>query len=448
MELINILNIKYLIVLLITLIAINLFAKNRVQILLIPIAWVGFYLGLLKSSMLLLILGFGYFTGVLLSKITNEEKQIKMFYFVYFFLIFVFIFNELTFDKKVLSGVGLGLIIFQLISWVYDIVFKDYKSDVNVIDYIVYMMFPTKLFIGPIESRVGLFNQIRSKDLNIINKIGIVYPVRLLIMGLFKSIVLSELIISDYEYLNQINNLGLVSNYLFVFLHITKIYLSFSGLTDIIRAISYLLGFELNINFNKPYLSNSFSDYWSRWHISLSQWLEEYFFTPLSFMFRGILGKYSSMVALIFTFILISLWHGKELNYWVFGFLNVVFILVERYFKLDWFKIFKNAFLSKVFFLHMLCMVAMFFSSENIFYMNTKNAFKNLWNIELFNGDIEFVIFSIFLFVLIFFVEKLYNDENYMRAMKLVKNDYYTMFIFLLMVLFWPESNTTLIYLF
>jgi D-alanyl-lipoteichoic acid acyltransferase DltB (MBOAT superfamily) len=233
MDLINILNIEYLIVLLITLIAIKLFAKNRVQILLIPRAWVGFYLGLLKSSMLLLILGFGYFAGVMLSKITNEEKQIKTFYFFYFLLIFIFIFNELTFDKNVLNGIGLGLIIFQLISWVYDIVFKGYKSDINVIDYIVYMMFPTKLFIGPIESHGGLFDQIQSKGLNIINKIGVVYPVRLLIMGLFKSIVLSELIISDSEYLNQINNCGLVSNYLFVFLHITKIYLSFSGLTDI-----------------------------------------------------------------------------------------------------------------------------------------------------------------------------------------------------------------------
>jgi D-alanyl-lipoteichoic acid acyltransferase DltB (MBOAT superfamily) len=97
-----------------------------------------------------------------------------------------------------------------------------------------------------------------------------------------------------------------------------QVYGDFSGYTDVARGISKLLGIELILNFNFPYFSRSIPEFWSRWHISLSSWLNDYVFTPIALNFRQH-GKLGIFIAIFITFIISGFWHGAGLNYIAWG---------------------------------------------------------------------------------------------------------------------------------
>jgi len=166
-----------------------------------------------------------------------------------------------------------------------------------------------------------------------------------IIWGYFKKLVVADrlAIYVNAVYENYEHHTGItlvVATILYSF----QIYADFSGYTDMALGSAKVLGFNLTNNFNRPYLSGSIKDFWSRWHISLSVWLRDYIFLPLSFMlawklkrakYLGIkVDKWIFMIAAIITFAICGIWHGDGLNYLIWGLLFGVYLTVAVW-KLD-----------------------------------------------------------------------------------------------------------------
>jgi len=109
---------------------------------------------------------------------------------------------------------------------------------------------------------------------------------------------------------------------------VVELYCDFSGYADIAIGSAKVLGFNLTENFNYPFSATSVTDFWRRWHISLSSWIRDYVFTPLAYRWRA-LSKIGVVCALIFSFALIGLWHGASWNFILFGLLQGIFVSLE-----------------------------------------------------------------------------------------------------------------------
>ncbi len=216
---------------------------------------------------------------------------------------------------KLLIPVGISYFVFRTISYVIDVYNEKIESVRDFSDYLLYMTFFPLLISGPI-TRAELFipqinrqTGISGDDINH----GIYY--------IFKGII-KKAIIADYlgMYVNIIFSLSSgytgFENLMGVMGFAMQIYFDFSGYTDIAIGISTLLGFNIGINFNEPFKAHSITDFWRRWHISLSDWLRDYIFIPLNFYLRK-WKKLGSVLAITLTFLICGIWHGAS---WTFIF--------------------------------------------------------------------------------------------------------------------------------
>ena len=130
----------------------------------------------------------------------------------------------------------------------------------------------------------------------------------------------TNLIFEDYH------SLPASSLLLGAFLYAIQIYADFSGYSDIAIGISRLLGFNISKNFDFPFFSQNIAEFWRKWHISLTSWLTEYVFTPLSISFRDY-GKWGLILAIIINFTICGIWHGANWTYVLFGFLHGIYFI-------------------------------------------------------------------------------------------------------------------------
>jgi D-alanyl-lipoteichoic acid acyltransferase DltB (MBOAT superfamily) len=206
-----------------------------------------------------------------------------------------------------------------------DIYYGRTKADTNLVDYSLFVSFFPLLVAGPIERATHLLPQLkRKKEFDYQH---VVEGCRLILWGMFKKVVIADSLapIVDEVFLNYQNYSGItltISMFAFAF----QIYADFSGYTDIARGVSKLLGIELILNFNFPFFSKSIPEFWSRWHISLSSWLNDYVFTPFALRFRD-LSQYGIFIAVFLTFLISGLWHGASWNFVIWGGLHGLFYL-------------------------------------------------------------------------------------------------------------------------
>jgi len=148
-------------------------------------------------------------------------------------------------------------------------------------------------------------------------------------VGLGKKVIVADYLLAPFvdmvfqEHAPSISSFHWIALYSFAF----QIYFDFSGYTDIARGVALLLGFELPVNFMEPYLSRSPSEFWRRWHITLSRWLSDYLYIPLGGNRRGTARVYAN---LMITMLLGGLWHGASWNFVVWGGLHGLLLVVHR----------------------------------------------------------------------------------------------------------------------
>lgn len=211
--------------------------------------------------------------------------------------------------------VGISFFTFQSLSYTIDVYRKEITPLTNLLDYAFYVSFFPQLVAGPIVRARDFIPQIRRPLFVSGEMFG--RGIFLIVSGLFKKAV-----ISDYISINFVERIfdnptlySGVENLMGVYGYALQIYCDFSGYSDMAIGIALLLGFHFNMNFDSPYKSASITEFWRRWHISLSSWLRDYLYISLGGNRKGKIRQYAN---LIITMFLGGLWHGASWNF-VFG---------------------------------------------------------------------------------------------------------------------------------
>lgn len=223
-----------------------------------------------------------------------------------------------------LVSIALSFYIFQALSYLMDVYATTIQPETDPIDFALYLAYFPKLFQGPIERAHDFLPQL--KNTYIANEAHIKQGILQFAFGFFKKMVVADrfAMMANYAY-DAPTTMGGLPLTLATYAYALQIYFDFSGYIDMGMGASELFGLRLTNNFNKPYLARSCAEFWRRWHISLSRWIQDYLFNPLQMQFRH-WGKAGTLVGLILTFILCGLWHGPSLTFICWGFLHGLFL--------------------------------------------------------------------------------------------------------------------------
>jgi alginate O-acetyltransferase complex protein AlgI len=233
-----------------------------------------------------------------------------------------------TFDiSSIILPVGISFFTFQSLSYTIDVYRRKMEPVKNIIDFGFYVSFFPHLVAGPIVRASVFIPQIYQEFR--LSKPEFSHALYMISKGLIKKIV-----ISNFIALNLVDRVfdapsiySGFENLLAIYGYGLQIYCDFSGYTDIAIGVALILGFRLPVNFNSPYKANSITDFWKRWHISLSQWLRDYLYISLGGNRKGKIRTYFN---LMITMLLGGLWHGASLRYIIWGGLHGFGLVVDK----------------------------------------------------------------------------------------------------------------------
>ena len=230
-------------------------------------------------------------------------------------------------DMDIFLPVGISFFTFQSLSYTIDVYRGRIQPLDRLLDYAFYVSFFPQLVAGPIVRAADFIPQIR-RPVNVTRPmVGTGFW--FIVCGLFKKAVISDYI--SVNFVERIfDNPSLYSgleNLMGVYGYALQIYCDFSGYSDMAIGIALLLGFHFNINFDSPYKSASVTEFWRRWHISLSSWLRDYLYISLGGNRKGKVRQY---INLMLTMLLGGLWHGASWNFVMWGGLHGVALAVHK----------------------------------------------------------------------------------------------------------------------
>lgn len=225
-----------------------------------------------------------------------------------------------------LLPVGISFYTFETFSYTIDVYNNKLKAERNFWIYALFVAFFPKLVAGPIERSENLIPQFhKQKTLKLSN---ITIGLKFIIIGFFMKLVVADRL---SMYVDSVyNNVSLHSGGTFILATICfsfQILCDFAGYSTIAIGIAKCLDYDLMLNFNRPYLALSFSDFWKRWHISLSSWFRDYVYIPLGGNRVSRLKMYQN---LFITFLISGLWHGANWTFVVWGALHGIFLIIEN----------------------------------------------------------------------------------------------------------------------
>ncbi|MEO6707753.1 MAG: MBOAT family O-acyltransferase [Ginsengibacter sp.] len=296
---------------------------------------------------ILFIITTNYFIGIQIQRVESKRKKLRflqvslfinlgtLIFFKYwdfaienlFGFLGLFHLNNPIPILAIALPLGLSYYIFQTIGYITDIYRGTIKAEKDFSRFSLFTLFFPKLLVGPIERANRFLPQLEEKIY--FHKENIIEGGKRIAWGLFKKLVVADRI-SIYQaavmanYHEQSGTTLLFATVLYTF----QVYADFSGYTDIALGTARLFGFNLMENFKRPLLAKNIGDFWRRWHISLSSWVNDYIFNPLALNHRE-WGKWAVFYALIISFTVIGIWHGASWNYVIFGLLHAVALIYE-----------------------------------------------------------------------------------------------------------------------
>jgi len=319
---------------------------------------------------------------------------------------------------------GISFFTFQGISYLFDIKNKLIKPEKNFLIILLFIAFFPQLIAGPIEKAKKLIPQLKTlfsyKKVKI-SKSEIKFAIFLIVLGFFKKLVIADNIglLSDFLFLN-FDKLNFATASLLMFSFSFQIYFDFSAYSQIARGVAKLFGIDLMINFNFPYLSRNISEFWRKWHISLSNWFRDYVYIPLGGNRCGRLNQFRN---LLIVFFLCGLWHGANWLFIIWGFFHGFLYLI--YYLYSFFiKNFGFDFSSNIFY-KFTSVVLTFISvsigwiifrspdfdtfihimmSFQIFTDNIIGSMHVLQDFFIHNGRSNYLFFYIYFFILMYFL--------------------------------------------
>lgn len=300
----------------------------------------------------ILILGFtiviDYFAGIYIEKSEGKRRKLLLIcslianigvlvvfkYYNFLNESFGFVLNDLGYKNPVpylsiLLPIGLSFHTFQAMSYTIEVYRGNQKAERHFGIYSLYVMFYPQLVAGPIERPQNILHQMHEK--HEFDYARVVSGLQLMLWGFFKKLVvadrLSIYVNSVYGHPELHNGSSVVVASLFF---AVQIYCDFSGYSDIAIGCARVMGYDLMINFKRPYFAKSISEFWGRWHISLSTWFRDYLYIPLG---GNRVKRYRVYLNLLIVFIVSGIWHGANYTFILWGLLHGFYSLSGIIFK-------------------------------------------------------------------------------------------------------------------
>lgn len=235
--------------------------------------------------------------------------------------------DGLTTVERIIIPLGLSFYTFQAIGYLTDVYWQEQRAERNIVDFTLFMLFFMKFLSGPIERGSTLLDQL--KNPKPFEYSAVVLGVKLIFIGLFKKLLIANHITPYTDgLLSSIHELSGIQLLMLCLIYPIELYADFSGYTDIAIGGALMLGIKLSPNFNNPFSSRSTAELWRRWHMSLSFWVRDYLYMPLTAFTRG-WGQCGIFVSLIITFVALGVWHGVGWTFVIYGLLQGLIIYVE-----------------------------------------------------------------------------------------------------------------------
>jgi len=319
---------------------------SKVVLLLASLVFYGYnyppYLILLLSSIII-----NYSIYYLMDKMNeNAEKARKLvlaagiiinlasiFYFKYydFFISNInFIFKSDIRLIQIALPLGISFFTFQQVAFLVDSYRKE-TGKYGILDYSLYVSFFPQLVAGPIVLHKDLIHQFSEEKRYLINTNNLLIGIRYFSIGLFKKTMIADKLspIVTYGYGHNVS-LSSFESVLVILAYTLQIYFDFSGYSDMAVGLGKLLGFDLPVNFNEPYKAHDISEFWKRWHITMTRFFTQYLYIPLGGNRKGIVR---TCINTLIVFALSGLWHGAGWTFVVWGLLHGIALVFHRLFK-------------------------------------------------------------------------------------------------------------------
>ena len=389
--------------------------------------WNVFYLPLILVS---IITNFYFCKKIFLS----ENKKYYLFYGISFNILILIIFKYSDFIITNFNNIfgttfqllnipfplAISFITFQIITFFINCYDKEIK-EIKFKDFFLFVIFFPQLIAGPIV-KFAFMNPQFEKIFNIkFNNINFLLGIVILLIGLIKKLIFADTlsIFVDYGFDNT-DKLTFISSWILSLSFTFQLYFDFSGYVDMATGSALMLNIYLPRNFNSPYKSLSIIDFWRRWHITLSDFLTNYIYSPWLKSLKKI-TFYKSMILVIVVFLIAGLWHGASWCFVLFGLTHGLGLVINHSFrKLINYKI--NRFVSWFLTFNFINFSFIFFRSNNIdqFYNVIKNMVSlNLSDINILNHqyiDFKFIlVFSLSFVICLFFKNTYFLIEQYRK---------------------------------
>lgn len=226
--------------------------------------------------------------------------------------------------------VGISFYTFQTMSYIIDVYRRELKPTDSLLSFAVFVAFFPQLVAGPIERANRLLPQFLA-DRPKLTGADLSSGLLLIFIGLFKKVVIADALAPFVQETFEVaGTAGWMQLLVAVYAFSLQIYGDFSGYSSIARGSARLLGFDLMVNFNQPYLSRNITQFWRTWHISLSTWLRDYLYIPLGGSRKGAVATQRNLMV---TMLLGGLWHGAAWTFVVWGGLHGLYLVIHRRFR-------------------------------------------------------------------------------------------------------------------
>jgi len=237
--------------------------------------------------------------------------------------------NQLQLLNIVLP-VGVSFIVFEKITYLVDLYRKTSTPASSLKNYLLYVFFFPKLLAGPIIKYHDIAQQLTT---NRFESNDFYYGFKRFLLGLIKKVLLADIVagVSDKIFKLSPDTLGFNNAWLGIISFTLQVYLDFSAYSDMAIGLARMFGFHILENFNMPYTATSFTDFWHRWHISLSTWIKEYLYISLGGNRSGVAKTYFNLWV---CFLISGLWHGANWTFIFFGAYHGLFLVMDKIFWL------------------------------------------------------------------------------------------------------------------
>ena len=283
-----------------------------------------------------------YFAGIWIERSEGKKRKLYLVFSIISTCLVLFVFKYFNFFTSNYNGlakligwnyslntlaiilpIGLSFHTFQSLSYVIEVYRGNQKAEKHFGIYSLYVMFYPQLVAGPIERPQNMIHQFYEKHDFDYKRVS--DGLKLMAWGLFKKVVIADRLST---FVNQVYNnpydyhgLALITATIFFTF---QIYCDFSGYSDMAIGAAQVMGFKLMDNFNRPYFSKNISEFWKRWHISLSTWFRDYFYISLG---GNRVVKYRWYLNLFLTFMISGFWHGANWTFVVWGALHGTYLI-------------------------------------------------------------------------------------------------------------------------